>query len=196
MPDLVDRAHRCLHVERHLRDRVRVVPPRGMGTPANHVTVADRLDLLEPMALGEHIEMAEQVVEDADHPVGGRRSASGVKSTTSANRIDAEPNWSAIGCVSALSLSAIDAGRMLSSRLSALACSARNAASAFRRWSAKTASSVNTIVPPTITLRASIVLVNHSGTAGDTPTEQLSGDPGAEEYDEVRDVPEPRSERR
>jgi hypothetical protein len=28
---------------------------------------------------------------------------------------------------------------------------------------------VNTIVPPTATLRPSIVLVNHSGTAGDTP---------------------------
>ena len=28
---------------------------------------------------------------------------------------------------------------------------------------------MNTIVPPTVMLRASIVLVNHSGTAGDTP---------------------------
>jgi hypothetical protein len=58
---------------------------------------------------------------------------------------------------------------MLSSRLSAFACSTRSAATASRRWRAKTASSVKTIVPPTITLAASIVLVNHRGTAGDTP---------------------------
>src|SRR5919201_799282 len=58
---------------------------------------------------------------------------------------------------------------MLSSRFSALACSSRSAMSASRRWPANRASSVNTIVPPTVTLRASMVLVNHSGTAGDTP---------------------------
>ena len=121
------------------------------------------------MALGEHVEVREEVVEHADDL--GRREplASGVKSTTSANRIDAELNWSAIVWVWALSRSAIDRGRMLSSRLSALDCSSRNAASASRRWLANTASSVKTIVPPTVMLRASIVLVNHTGTAGDTP---------------------------
>ena len=60
---------------------------------------------------------------------GCRRFESGVKSTTSANRIDAEANWSAIVPVSALSLSAIERGRMFRSRLSARSCSTRSAAS-------------------------------------------------------------------
>ena len=52
---------------------------------------------------------------------------------------------------------------MLSRSLSAFACSSRSAASASRRWLANTASSVNTMAPPTAMLRASIVLVNQLG---------------------------------
>src|SRR5262245_44496136 len=55
---------------------------------------------------------------------------------------------------------------MLSRRLSALACSLRSAASASARFLANIASSLNTIVPPTAMLRASIVLVNQLGGGG------------------------------
>ena len=89
-----------------------------------------------------------------------------MKSTTSANRIDAELNWSAIVCESTFSRSAIELGRMFRSRFSARACSARSAARAARRCLAKTASSVKTIVPPTAMLRASIVVVNQTGIGG------------------------------
>ena len=91
--------------------------------------------------------------------------------------IEADPNWSAIVCVSAFSLSAIERGRMLSRRFSAFACSTRSAASASRRCLAKTASSVNTIVPPTAMFSASIVLVNHSGTGSATRADDLARDP-------------------
>ncbi len=96
----------------------------------------------------------------------GSRSARGVKSTTSANRIEAELNWSAIGWVDALSRSAIERGRMLSSRPSDLVCSRRSAASASRRSWAKTARRTNTIAPPTAMFRASMVLVNSRGISG------------------------------
>ena len=72
-----------------------------------------------------------------------------MKSTTSANRIEAELKWSAIVRVSTLSRSAIDCGRTLSSRFSAFSCSTRSAASASRRWRANIASSVKKIAPPT-----------------------------------------------
>ena len=52
---------------------------------------------------------------------------------------------------------------MLSRRFSAFACSTRSAASASRRSLANTASSVNTIAPPTTMFSASIVLVNQRG---------------------------------
>ena len=57
---------------------------------------------------------------------------------------------------------------MLSSRFSAFACSCRSAASACARWLANSASSVNTIVPPTAMFSASIVLVNQPGSSGQT----------------------------
>src|ERR671911_467577 len=57
----------------------------------------------------------------------------------------------------------MERGRMLSRRFSAFACSCRSAPSASRRWLANTASSVNTMVPPTAMFRASIVLVNQPG---------------------------------
>src|SRR4029450_4275541 len=67
---------------------------------------------------------------------GGDGGGRGWKWTTSANRTRAELTWSALVCVSALSLSAIDRGRMLSSRLSDRACSSRSAASGFGRGAA------------------------------------------------------------
>ena len=70
-----------------------------------------------------------------------------------------------------------------------MACSTRSAASASRRWRANTASSVNTIVPPTAMLRASIVLVNHVGQRRRDRAQDLAGDPRSEEHDDVRDVP-------
>jgi hypothetical protein len=89
-----------------------------------------------------------------------------VKSTTSANRIEAEFSWSAIGCVDAFSRSAIERGRMLSNSPSDFACSTRRAARASRRSWANTARRMNTIAPPTVMLRASIVVVNNPGIAG------------------------------
>jgi hypothetical protein len=111
-----------------------------------------------------------------------------VKSTTSANRIDAELNWSAIVRVSALSLSAIDRGRMLSSRPSALACSSRSAprvpALAGEHGQQREHD------------RAAHCHVEAEHRArepfGDRrrhATDQLSDDARAEEHDEVRDVP-------
>ena len=49
--------------------------------------------------------------------------------------------------------------------------------------SANTASNVNMIVPPTVMLSASIVVVNHAGTSGSTPTEEFAGDPRAQKHD-------------
>ena len=101
--------------------------------------------------------MGEQVVEDPDDLVRPTALATGVKSTTSANRIDAELNWSAIGCACAFSCSAIELGRMLRSRFSDLACSPEARSSASRRCLANSANSVKTIVPPTTMFNASIV---------------------------------------
>ena len=58
---------------------------------------------------------------------------------------------------------------MLRSRFSDLACSLRSALTASRRCCANSANSVKTIVPPTTTLSASIVLVNQTGGAGVMP---------------------------
>ena len=140
VPDAVARAHRVEHVERHQRQRPGVVGARRRNARGDHVAVADRLDLLEPVPLGEHVEVAEQVVEDADD-LGRREVAptSGVKSTTSANRIDAAPNWSAIVCGSAFSRSAIERGRMFSSRFSALRLLAPQRGERIARAAARTA---------------------------------------------------------
>ena len=46
-----------------------------LGQPADdHVGVADRLDLLEPVPLGERVEGAEDLVEHADDALRGGRS--------------------------------------------------------------------------------------------------------------------------
>ena len=86
-----------------------------------------------------------------------------MKSTTSANRIDAEVNWSAIVWGSAFSRSAIGRGSTLRSRLSAWSWAIWRAVNASCRCLANSARSVNTIVPPTAMLSASITLVNHAG---------------------------------
>ena len=59
---------------------------------------------------------------------GGRRCASGVKSTTSAKRMEAASKWSAIVWVAAFSRSAIELGRMFMRSVSDFSCSTRSAA--------------------------------------------------------------------
>ena len=58
---------------------------------------------------------------------------------------------------------------MLRSKFSDLACSRRSELTAAWRCCANRANSVKTIVPPTTTLSASIVLVNQAGGAGMMP---------------------------
>ena len=74
-----------------------------------------------------------RLIEQTDDLGRLQRSASRVKSTTSANRIEAAANWSAIVPGSAFSRSAMEWGRMLSNRFSARSCSTRSAASASSR---------------------------------------------------------------
>ena len=119
---------------------------------------------------------------------GDRCSERGVKSTTSAKRIDAAVNWSAIVWGSAFSLSAIGRGRTLRSRLSAWSCAIRRAVSASSRCLANSASRVNTIVPPTAMLSASIRVVNHAG-SGELVPRISPARPHAEEDRQERDVP-------
>ena len=129
----------------------------------DHVAVADRLDLLEPVPLRELVEVTEHVIEVADHR-GGReplRPGREVHHVGEQDRGRLELVRDRLSL--AFSRSAIERGRMFSRSLSALACSSRSAASASRRWLANTASSVNTMAPPTAMLRASIVLVNQLG---------------------------------
>ena len=65
---------------------------------------------------------------------------------------------------------------MFSSRFSARSCAMRSAASASWRCFANSARSVKTIVPPTVMLRASIRLENHSG-SGDWPPRRIAAMP-------------------
>jgi hypothetical protein len=67
MADVVARTHDFDHVERHQRKRTRVIGPWRWNARGDHVAIADRLDLLEAVALGKAVEVAEQVVEHADH---------------------------------------------------------------------------------------------------------------------------------
>ena len=75
--------HLGLHVEGHVRRRRGVVGAR-LGQPGDdHVGVADRLDLLEAVLLGQPVEGAEDLVEDADDtlrrgPLGERREVDDV----------------------------------------------------------------------------------------------------------------------
>ena len=63
------------HVEAEVGQRAGVVRARVGHARRDHVRVADRLDLLEAVALGEIVEVAEQPVEQADDL--GRRQAVG-----------------------------------------------------------------------------------------------------------------------
>ena len=46
---------------------LRVVQTRLWGTGYRHVCIADGLDLLDPVDLGQLVEPAEQIVEEGDH---------------------------------------------------------------------------------------------------------------------------------
>ena len=61
------------HVQRQERSPARMVRVRVRHTRGRHVAIADRLDLLEPVPLHEHVEIGEELIEDADHL--GRREA-------------------------------------------------------------------------------------------------------------------------
>ena len=85
-------------------------------------------------------------------------------------------------CGSAFSFSAIERGRMLSSRVSARSCAS------WRCW-AKTASSKNATPPATTTFSASIVLLNHpgSGPAGHSSPAMPEARNTSREQDEPAD---------
>ena len=59
-------ARRGDHVEREQGQDTSVVRPRVGDARRDHVGVADRLDLLEAVALGERVELAEQAIEQPD----------------------------------------------------------------------------------------------------------------------------------
>ena len=165
-----------------------MVGPRRGNARGDHVRVADRLDLLEAVALGEGVEVAEQPVEQPTTSAGRSCWERGVKSTTSAKRTDASVNWSAMVSGLAFSRSAIVPGRMLRSRLSARSCSARSSVSASARCFANSASSVNTVVPPTAMLSVSIRCENHSGRVETGPT-TMPASPHTQEHRQEGDVP-------
>ena len=60
----------AMHVERHVRHRDRVIGDRLRDPGDDHVRIADRLDLLEAVLLGELVERAEQLVEHRDQLLG------------------------------------------------------------------------------------------------------------------------------
>ena len=70
-------AHRVEHVQGHQGERAGVIRARRRNAGGDHVAVADRLDLLEPVSLGQGVEVAEQVVEHADDL--GRRQVLGMR---------------------------------------------------------------------------------------------------------------------
>ena len=163
------------------RERAGVVGPRVRDARRDHVRVADRLDLLEAVALGERVELAEQSIEQPDdlgrrQAVRSRREVDDVgeqhrrRRELVGDRLRARPSAarrsSPGGCSAAGSRPA----------------PARSAAptSASSRCFANSASSVNTIVPPTVMFSASIRLENHSG-SGDSAAEEDRRDAGAEE---------------
>ena len=78
---------------------------------------------------------------------------------------------------------------MFRSRFSAFACSTRRADRASRRCLANTASSVNTMAPPTVMLSASIVVVNHVGMGGGIGPSIDARDPRAQEHHHPGDEP-------
>ena len=72
------------HVEREQGQDAGVVGPRVGDARRDHVGVADGLDLLEAVALGERVELAEQSIEQPDdlgrrQPVRSRREVDDVR---------------------------------------------------------------------------------------------------------------------
>ena len=70
-------AHDIEHVQRHLGDRAGVVRPRLRHAAGHHIGVADRLDLLQPMLLGEPVELEKDAIEEADQRCAGKRRGAG-----------------------------------------------------------------------------------------------------------------------
>ena len=128
------RADLLPHGQGHLGHRLGVVGP-GLGQPADgHVGVADGLDLLQPVALGQPVEGGEQVVEDLHHPLRAAAVAAGrVKPTRSAKSTVTSGNRSAMTASPCLSRAAIGAGRTLSSSRSERSCSTASSAAAAHR---------------------------------------------------------------
>ena len=63
-------AERRLHAEGHGRHRVGVVGPGHRQPGHGHVGIADRLDLLDPVDVGEVVERREDFVQQADQMPG------------------------------------------------------------------------------------------------------------------------------
>ena len=64
--------HGVEHVERQQCECAGVISAGCRNSGGDHVAIADGLDLLEAVPLGEGVEVAEQVVEHPDH-LGGRQ---------------------------------------------------------------------------------------------------------------------------
>ena len=60
------RVEEVAHLERHLGDCVGVIRARPRNAADDHVRVADRLDLLEPVSIRDVVESGEDVVERGD----------------------------------------------------------------------------------------------------------------------------------
>ena len=120
---------------------------------------------------------------------GARRSAHGVKSTTSAKRIDAELNWSAIGCVCAFSCSAIERGRMLRSRFSDFACSIAQRVDGIAALGGEQGQQREHDGAADHDVEGEHRGREPAGRGRRPSAEQLPGDPRPEEDDDVGDVP-------
>ena len=66
MADRVIRSHGLAHVEGHERHDLGVIGAGRRHARRDHVGIADRLDLLDVVALGQEVEVREQVVEETD----------------------------------------------------------------------------------------------------------------------------------
>ncbi len=119
---------------------------------------------------------------------GCRRSDSGVKSTTSANRIEAAANWSAIVAGVGLEPVGDRARQDVQQQVLGRSCSTRSAASASSRWRTNCARSPNTTAPATVTLSA-IIVRREPGRQGRPAAGQLAHDPGDEEHRDEGDEP-------
>jgi hypothetical protein len=81
------------------------------GPRRDHVAVADRLDLLDAVAVDELVEAREQPIQESTTSRASRRLDIGVKSTTSAKRMLTWSKWSAMVLGSRWSRSATSPGK-------------------------------------------------------------------------------------